>query len=96
MDGEDSVPILDHTPKPFGVPTMREKVCCSLLGLLAKWAKSTILPSSPFEAVRRPNPIRDCEPHEELDLGSCPNLPHHLVEACKRGTKKLCVISGGR
>jgi hypothetical protein len=34
MDGEDSGLILNQTPKPFGEPTMGEKVSRSLLVLL--------------------------------------------------------------
>jgi hypothetical protein len=67
-------PILNHTPKPLRVAAMKEKVRCRFLSFLAKRAKATIFPASPLKAVRRPNPILDCQPREELNLWGWPKL----------------------
>jgi hypothetical protein len=53
-DRGDTKPTLNHAPKPLGIAAMREKVRLRLLGLLAKWTKTTIIPTSFLKMIRRP------------------------------------------
>ena len=69
-------PLLDQLPYAFGEPALEEKVRRRFLSLLAKRTKTTIWTTSPFMAVRGPNPIMDCEPREEFDFSWSPSLPN--------------------
>jgi hypothetical protein len=82
---------LDHIPKPLA--TMGEKVSHQFLGLLAKWAKATIIPPSSFKTIRRPNPIANGQPRKKLDLWSRPSFPNQLVGVCKSSSEELSLIS---
>jgi hypothetical protein len=75
---------------------MGEKVCRRLLGLLAKWTKTTIIPTSSFNMIRRPNPTPNGQPRKELELWSRPSFPNHLVESRESSYEELCIISRSR
>jgi hypothetical protein len=80
-------PILKKLPNSHGVTAMNKKVVVCLFGLLAKWAKPTILEITLPQAVRRPKPILEGQPSVVLHLGGSPSFPNNLVHARFNETK---------
>ena len=50
-------PSLESVPNSCGEPALEEEVSSRLLNLVAKLAKSAILPTPPFKPIRRPHMV---------------------------------------
>jgi hypothetical protein len=61
--------------------------------LLAKRAKTTIVPNSLLQTVRHPNPIFNSQPCKEFNFRGRPTLPNYLVHLCECGAKELRIVS---
>jgi hypothetical protein len=59
--------MLHHIPKPFGEATIGEKVGQPFLRLIAKWAATTIVPTTSLKMICCPNSILDGQPSKEFD-----------------------------
>jgi hypothetical protein len=55
LDRRYTKPMLDHSSKPLGVGAMTEEVHHCLLGLLAKRAKTIVVPTSFLKMIHHPN-----------------------------------------
>ena len=79
----------DRVPYAGREPTMEEKVNPRLLNLTAQGTVPTVRPSTPLKAIRRPHPILNDHPCEELALRWSPGVPHQGGHGGGGGTHKL-------
>jgi hypothetical protein len=84
VNGRYANPSFHHFPKALGVAAMGKKLDRRFLRLVAKRATSTIGSIPSRKTVRRPNPIMESQPSEELKkealkrrLGRCGQGGHH-------------------
>jgi hypothetical protein len=64
-------------------------VIVTFFGLLAKGARTAIIPTAPSQTIRHPNPILQSEPSVVLGLWGGPSFPNNLVDARVNKPKKL-------
>jgi hypothetical protein len=57
MDTMKPKPLLEKLPNPNGEAAMHKEMVVGFLGLLAKRAKPTIIPTPPPQTIRRPKSI---------------------------------------
>jgi hypothetical protein len=60
--------------------------------LLAKRAKTVIVPTSPLIFIRRSKPIIHGKTSKEFDFWRSPSLPNHFVEASASSPEELPVV----
>jgi hypothetical protein len=86
-------PILDHLPNPNREAALEEKVRGRLVMTQTKRTNSPIGPPPLCKTVRRPKPVLDDEPGEELAFGRSPSLPNDGIHAGVNCSRELRIIS---
>jgi hypothetical protein len=66
------------------------------LGLLAKLARPTIVPTTPSQSIHHPKSILQSQPSVVLCLWHCPSVLNDFVQARLHKAKKLQLICGSR